>query len=140
MTIETTHLRLTPYAPQHCLALIEGTQEFEAQLGLPPAEGLRDFFLSSDVSPAWLAQLRAATVADPWRHGFAIVHRESRSVIGSAGFKGPPDAEGTVEIAYGLVPAYQGRGYATEAARALVSFASCCSRTRMNSSHLPVSA
>jgi ribosomal-protein-alanine N-acetyltransferase len=28
-----------------------------------------------------------------------------------------------VEIAYGIAPSYEGRGYATEAARALVAFA-----------------
>lgn len=37
--------------------------------------------------------------------------------------KGPPDQGGVVEIAYGVDPEYQGRGYATEAARALVNFA-----------------
>lgn len=81
--------------------------------------------VSDDISPTWLAQLRAAepNTADPWVHGFAVVHRASDSVIGSTGFKGPPDAEGVVEIAYGIAPAYQGRGYATEAAAALVAFA-----------------
>ena len=56
-------------------------------------------------------------------HGFAVVHRESRSVIGTVGFKGPPDEDGVVEIAYGIVPVFQGRGYATEAAQAAVAFA-----------------
>jgi [ribosomal protein S5]-alanine N-acetyltransferase len=123
MTIETVHLRLLPYAPQQLLALIEGERQFEAQIGLRAADGLRDFIGSEEVSPAWLARLCTATVADPWEHGFAVVHRESRLVIGSAGFKGPPDEKGMVEIAYGIVPGYQGRGYATEAAAALVAFA-----------------
>jgi len=29
-------------------------------------------------------------------------HRDTRSVIGSAGFKGAPDASGMVEIDYGM--------------------------------------
>jgi len=32
----------------------------------------------------------------------------------------PRDGTGTVEIGYGVVPAYQGQGYATEAAGAVV--------------------
>jgi RimJ/RimL family protein N-acetyltransferase len=135
MAIETAHLRLLPYAPGHLLALIEGVQPFEEHFGLPAADGLRDFIVSDEVSPAWLARLRAATAADPWVHGFAVVHRESGSVIGSAGFKGPPDAEGAVEIAYGIVPGYQGHGYATVAAAALVAFVFDNSRVRLVRAH-----
>ncbi|MDA2931271.1 GNAT family N-acetyltransferase [Acidobacteria bacterium AH-259-O06] len=123
MTIETVHLRLIVYSPEYLLALIEGNERFEECFGLPAAEGLRAFIVSDEVSLAWLVQLRASSVVDPWVHGFAVVHRESRSVIGSVGFKGPPDEAGMVEIAYGIVPAFQGRGYATEAAQAAVTFA-----------------
>jgi ribosomal-protein-alanine N-acetyltransferase len=121
--IETKNLKLSPYSPQHILALIEGVDLFTRNFGWPPAKGLRDFYLSEDVSPQWLDQLRTTTEADPWRHGFGVVHVASGQVIGAAGFKGPPDADGAVEIAYGMVPEYQGRGYATEAAAALVEFA-----------------
>ena len=68
-------------------------------------------------------------------HGFAVVDPESASVIGSAGFKGPPDQEGVVEIAYGIVPASEGRGYATEAAAALVTFAFSDNRVRLIRAH-----
>jgi ribosomal-protein-alanine N-acetyltransferase len=135
MAIETVHLRLLPYSPEHLLALIEGLQQFEEQIGLRAAEGLRDFFVSEEVSPDWLRRLRASTAADPWLHGFAVVHRESRLVIGSAGFKGPPDEEGVVEIAYGIVSGYQGRGYATEAAAALVAFAFGSGQVRLVRAH-----
>jgi RimJ/RimL family protein N-acetyltransferase len=84
---------------------------------------LRDFFVSGDVSPEWLAALRVENGADPWRWGFLTVERDSGLVVGTAGFKGPPDPDGTVEIAYGVVPSFQGRGYATEAAAALVGYA-----------------
>src|SRR5687767_5523827 len=111
MTIETARLRLIPFSPEHLLALIEGEARFAERFGWPAADGLHGFFVSEDVSPDWLAQLRASVAADPWMHGFAVVHPQSRSVIGSVGFKGPPDADGMVEIAYGIVPAFQGKGY-----------------------------
>jgi len=133
--IETAHLRLIPFAPDHLLALIESEERFEQSFGLAPAEGLRGFFVSDDVSPDWLAQLRASSSADPWVHGFAVAHEESQSVIGSVGFKGPPDEAGMVEIAYGIVPAFQGQGYATEAAASLVAFAFGDGRVRIIRAH-----
>ncbi len=123
MSIETVNLLLLPYTPEQLLAFIDGVQQFEQLIGLTAADGLDAFMRSDDVSPAWLARLRASQEPDPWRHGFAVVHRDSQLVIGSAAFKGPPDDAGEVEIAYGIVPAYEGRGYATEAASALVAFA-----------------
>jgi [ribosomal protein S5]-alanine N-acetyltransferase len=124
MTITTRRLQLVPFSPPQLLALIDGTQQFEQQFGMPAAEGLREFFVVGDVSADWLSQLRSAPpIADLWRFGFAVVGVESNSVIGTAGFKGPADEQGIVEIAYGIAPASQGRGYATEAASALVEFA-----------------
>ena len=103
--------------------MIDGSDAFETKAGLPLADGLREFFVSGEVSPAWIDRLRAATGPDPWTFGFAVVHREDERVVGSAAFKGPPDDDGVVEIAYGIAPGYQGRGLATEAAGALVAFA-----------------
>jgi hypothetical protein len=45
--------------------------------GARAADRLREFFVSGDVSPAWLAALRGASGPDPWRHGSFVVHRES---------------------------------------------------------------
>ena len=134
-TIETKNLRLIPHSPQHILALIEGADLYARSFGWPPANGLRDFYVSKDVSPQWLAQLQSATVGDPWRHGFGVVHVASGQVIGSAGFKGPPGEDGAVEIAYGIVPDYQGKGYASEAAAALVDFAFESGRVRVARAH-----
>jgi RimJ/RimL family protein N-acetyltransferase len=76
----------------------------------------------AQVSPDWLAALRASESFDPWRHGFSMVHRETGCTIGNCAFKGPP-ADGVVEIAYGVEPEHQCKGYATEAAEALTNYA-----------------
>ena len=121
--LETAHLRLAPWSPEHLLAMIDGAERFEADAGVRLADGLRDMFVSGEVSPAWVAHLRSAPGPDPWTLGFAVVHRDDDRVIGSAGFKGAPDDDGVVEIAYGITPSYEGRGSAPEAAKALVAFA-----------------
>ncbi|MFK8907758.1 GNAT family N-acetyltransferase [Streptomyces sp. YS-3] len=51
-----------------------------------------------------------------------IVERDSGLVVGSIGLFWPP-AEGVIEIGYGVVASRRGRGYATEATRALAAFA-----------------
>src|SRR5688572_14494451 len=124
-TLDTARLRLMPYSPDQLLALIEEPDRFETLVGFPLTDGLHGFMTSDQVSPVWLAALRASRggAPDPWVYGFAVVHREARLVIGGASFKGPPDEAGMVEIAYGIAPEFQGRGLATEAAVALLELA-----------------
>lgn len=76
-----------------------------------------------ELSADWLAKLRDATEDDPWIHGFSVTLLESGAAIGSAGFKGPPGADGVVEIAYGIDAQHRGKGYATEAAQAMTAYA-----------------
>lgn len=107
MEIQAERIKIVLQTPEEVLARIEAMSPLE----------------KAEISGDWLARVRASSSADPWTHGFTMVHRASGAVVGSCGYKGPPDADGVVEIAYGVDPAYQGRGYATEAARALVDYA-----------------
>ena len=106
LVIPTGRLRLVLESTESVLARIEE---------LSPAD-------RAQVSPAWLAQLRSAAPS-AWTHGFALVEQATGTVVGSCGYKGPPDPDGTVEIAYVVDPAHQGRGFAKEAAVALVDHA-----------------
>lgn len=135
MTLDTLRLRLVPWDPKQLLALIDTPDRFEEVVGYPVAEGLHGFYTSGDVSPAWLAALRTSVGPDPWRHGFFVLQREHQCVIGGAAFKGPPDPDGIVEIAYGIAPEYQGQGYATEAATALLDYAFGSGRVRLARAH-----
>jgi ribosomal-protein-alanine N-acetyltransferase len=91
--------------------------------------------VKAQVSAEWLARIEASTSADPWTHGFSIVLRSSGRAIGQCGFKGPPDAEGVVEIGYIVEKEHQGKGYATEATEALVTFAFDSGRARVVRAH-----
>jgi ribosomal-protein-alanine N-acetyltransferase len=134
-SLGTPRLTLMPWTPELLLALVEALGRFVELTGFPAEDGLRGFFVSGEVSPAWVARLRNASGPDPWHYGFIVVDRETRSAIGSAGFKGPPDGDGVVEIAYAIVPGSEGRGYATEAAAALVEFAFGSEQVRLVRAH-----
>src|SRR5262245_52429206 len=106
-TIQTENLQLVPQTREEVRAYVDK---------MPPHQRV-------EVSAAWLRMLDASGPVDPWIHGFALVHRASGSVVGRCSFKGPPDGDGVVEIAYGVNPEHEGKGYATEAAGALTSYA-----------------
>jgi RimJ/RimL family protein N-acetyltransferase len=114
-------------------ALICGVAEFESTAGLRVADGIREQLLSA--SPEFFASLETAKQADPWCFGFGVIHQIDNVLMGMCGFPGPPDADGVVEIAYGIAPEYQGRGYATEAANALIEFATNDPRVKMLRAH-----
>jgi RimJ/RimL family protein N-acetyltransferase len=117
-SIETPRLRLIPKTLAQARAQIDAMNaDQRAQL-------------SSD----WLSRLDSGT-ADLWTLGFDIVDRATGVVVGTCGFKGPPVADGIVEIAYGVAPAQQGKGYATEAAEALVLFAFAEPQVRLVCAH-----
>lgn len=119
----------TPFIRTARLRLV--LESTEAVLGRIDAMSPAD---RAEVSAHWLARLRASTPS-PWTHGFALVEERTDAVIGSCGYKGPPDAEGMVEIAYGIDQAFRGRGYAQEAAAALVDFALGASGVRVIRAH-----
>lgn len=54
---------------------------------------------------------------------WVMIERCSGSVIGDIGFHGPPDDAGTIEVGYAVIPSRRRRGYATEAAHALIGWA-----------------
>jgi [ribosomal protein S5]-alanine N-acetyltransferase len=121
-TLKTSRLQLVPFEPAWSLALIESEESFQRTSGFRAANGLRDFLVSGDVPETYLESLRYARGVDPWVHGFAAVHGESGLVVGVGGFKGPPE-HGVVEIAYAVTPAFERQGYATEIAKALITYA-----------------
>ena len=76
-----------------------------------------------EVCRQWLAAVRADPGHLVWHTNWQLRRRADGVVVGGACFKGPPNAVGQVEIGYGVEPAEQGRGYATEAVKRLVRWA-----------------
>jgi ribosomal-protein-alanine N-acetyltransferase len=51
------------------------------------------------------------------------IHVWKNAVIGSCGFKGPPDSDGMVELGYEVIEQYRNRGYAREITHILINLA-----------------
>jgi RimJ/RimL family protein N-acetyltransferase len=98
-------------------AAVAGDDHLAARLGVAVADGWVSF---GDA----LAHTRDRAAEDPgdprWSTCFFVAEAPPE-LVGWGGFKGPPDARGTVEIGYEIAPARRGRGLATAAARAMVA-------------------
>ncbi|WP_223769134.1 GNAT family N-acetyltransferase [Streptomyces huiliensis] len=107
----TDRLVLRPWTAAEAAAVLAGTPSADWADDFP-AEGDRVIAGLLEQNPAWLGE-----------HGHRlIVERVGGRVVGSIGLFWPP-AEGTLELGYGIVASRRGRGYATEATRALADFA-----------------
>ena len=77
---------------------------------------LTDYFIGD--SSIWLWQIRVDQIRrDPESAHWvarAVVDEESGLVIGHAGYHGPPDENGMVEVGYSVDPRYRRRGHARE--------------------------
>jgi RimJ/RimL family protein N-acetyltransferase len=81
--------------------------------------------MSSATMTFTLARLKQGADQACW-WGWYFIHRGApegaRVVVGAGGFQGPPATDGTVEIGYSMLPVFQSRGYATEAADGLIAW------------------
>ena len=113
----TPRVRLVPCSRDMALANVARLTELIGA-DVPadwPEQDVRDFL------PVYARQLEADASLLGW--GIWLIQRaEPRTVIGTAGFKGKP-VQASVEIGYGVLPAYRRLGYASEAVRALTDWA-----------------
>jgi ribosomal-protein-alanine N-acetyltransferase len=120
VNIETERLLLVCLLPEDIEALIAGDAKRVAlQTGFtfPPDDPNRGVDLS------WhLRALRTDRTQLAWRIR-VIVERSSNTVVGSINLKGPPNADGDVEIGWGLNENARRKGYATEASAAVINWA-----------------
>src|SRR5262249_39843495 len=118
VALTTARLELLPL-PSAAAGVLPDDRETAARL------------LGVALSPDWpqsdlldVLPLQAAAGPDAERFGgWGLIGRGASTGGGDGGFMGPPGEDRTVEIGYSVVPERQGRGYASEAVRALVAWA-----------------
>jgi RimJ/RimL family protein N-acetyltransferase len=110
-------IRFVQLSPAALTALVDGDLE---RAGTAAGHPLSGYLLSE----SWLWEIRRDQIAaDPASADWvarAVVAVPQDVVVGHGGFHGPPDAEGIVEVAYSVDPAYRRQGYARAILRALL--------------------
>jgi ribosomal-protein-alanine N-acetyltransferase len=84
-------------------------------------------------------QLESNSAAKGWLGYYVVAQVDGiETLVGTAGYKGPPDAEGTVEVGYSIVPAYRRRGIASAALEMLIDHAFADQRVARVTAETPV--
>ena len=120
--IRSERLELVPVTVDLLSAALEGPSALEIALHtrVPPTwppefldrpalEFTRDRLIETPGDGEW------------WMYFVVLPAADERILIGSAGYKGPPTEDGTVEVGYGIVTDHRRHGYASEATRGLVA-------------------
>jgi RimJ/RimL family protein N-acetyltransferase len=123
MALTTERLDIVPFTADAIRALLAGDRgRLAALVGAAFPEPLGPPPLMEELLPLVERQLAADPSSLGW-WTWLTIERTSRRVTGASGFGGPPDAEGAVMIGYATYPGTSRRGFATEAAQALTTWA-----------------
>ena len=124
--IRTERLLLSPATEDQLMAELLSPAALSQALNVEVTGEWPPQFYDADAVRYTLEHLRANPGENDWGFYYVVLPKRDEgpaTVIGAAGFKGPPDANGEVELGYGIIPAQQRRGFATEAVRGMTKFA-----------------
>jgi [ribosomal protein S5]-alanine N-acetyltransferase len=139
--IRSRRLDLVSMSPSVLEMLLGGrSDEAEALLGARLPDGWPDEDVGHFLRLR-LGQMRRDPATQRWLVRALVLRGPEPVMVGHAGFHGPPGAngleEGAVEVGYTVFPSFQGRGYATEAAVALLEWAEALGVRRFVASVAP---
>jgi ribosomal-protein-alanine N-acetyltransferase len=118
LRLETARLMLVAFTVELIDALPDRARA-EHEIGAAIPDGWPDEELAGLLSlyVDWARRDPTVVGFGPW----ILIARDENVVVGSAGFVGKPK-DGSIELGFGVHAAYRNRGYASEAARALVDW------------------
>lgn len=121
LELETVRLRLVAFTPNSSAAAVQGNAPLAAALRVvvPPDWPPQTL---ADVQGLFAGQLAANPAEVGWWGWYVIAKPDvvapDATLVGSTGAS-PPDALGRSLGGYSILPAFEGQGFATEAARAV---------------------
>lgn len=123
--IRTERLTLVAGTPEMARAEYENPERFSEVISASVPSSWPPPLNDDQSMKYFMDHIEADPDAAGWLCWYILLYDDKgqSTVIGSGGFKGRPTTEGTVEIGYSLIETYHGRGFATEAVRALVRWA-----------------
>lgn len=117
--ITTERLMVITFKVEMMTALLEGATELEKLIPYKvpedyPMDVYKQFF------PYKIHRFNQNPEENKWEG--LIIDKENQIVIGDIGYKGRPNENGEINLGYSILSHYQGNGYATEAASAMVKW------------------
>jgi len=122
-SLRTPRLLIIPLTLPQLKLYLTNLPALEAELGLPISRDV----LTERVEGAIRKKIEKLNNMEEayhaWQTYWLIVVSVDNFGAGLAGFKGVPNEDYATEIGYGIDPAYQNKGYMSEAVQALVDWA-----------------
>jgi ribosomal-protein-alanine N-acetyltransferase len=123
MEIQTERLRLIPLSLNQLQWYVAAPEVLERELGFGVSRDIVTERFRRAIEMKMSKMERVDPAEHAWYTYWLIIVEDRLCGAGLAGFKGLPDDQGTIEIGYGIDPAYRNRGYMTEAVKALIAWA-----------------
>lgn len=121
--IKTERLTLIPLTRQNLETGLASIKQLSIDLNVPIIADLMSGEAAAAIDKKLVLMRDLPPEQHPWCTYWLMVLDCDNLALGLAGFKGTPDAGGSVELGYGINSIYQGRGYMTETIGALVDWA-----------------
>jgi [ribosomal protein S5]-alanine N-acetyltransferase len=117
----TERLILIPYTIQICKNVIDGDFSDIVKMGFKKGKSWPDNDVLETLPKIInnLSKVEAPTGFESWM----IIKSDMLEVIGDLGFKGFNDAEGSIDLGYGIIKEERRKGYANEAVAKLIIWA-----------------
>jgi RimJ/RimL family protein N-acetyltransferase len=121
--IVTERLVLVPATPELTQSALTGSSALAAALCAAVPATWPPEYLDAPALEYTLERLAEGPANAGWWLHFIVLKDGGGggTLIGSGGYKGPPSADGTVEVGYGIVSDHRRLGYAVEATRGLLA-------------------
>lgn len=123
ISVHTLRLELVPLEADAIQALLAGdARNLKKLTGAAFPEPVAAPPYMAESLPVVGSRLRESPEDAPWWN-WLVVSNDDGVAVGSVAFGGKPDEAGAVLIGYAMYPGQEGRGYATEAVKAMVEWA-----------------
>ena len=121
--IENEDLKIIALTHSQLIKYLEANNLLEKELGL--AQNNRN--VSPDVKEMvenfTLPKIKETGIEDFLFYTFWIViDKKINTIVAELGFKGPPNSAAEIEIGYGTMPGFQGKGYMTKAVKIMIEW------------------
>ena len=123
--LETSRLKLVPLTHEQLLLYKNHPQALAETLNVQYIERQNDPSVAADLEEAigfWTKNTKKHRAHFEWFTTWEIILKEENVAVGGIGFSGLPDADGKSMTGYGLDMRFYGRGIATEALSAMITW------------------
>lgn len=121
--LKSKRLNLIPLTALQLETGLSSIKQLSMELNIPIIADLMSGVAAEAINKKLVIMRDLPLELHPWCTYWLMVDNCDNLAMGLVGFKGVPDADGSVEIDYGINSIYQGRGYMTEGVGALVDWA-----------------